>query len=121
MSALLDEHHVRLATLADLLAGALRARLEAEEERPMARVRSNRVRCSFCGRDRDEASRLVAGPGVYICDRCIELCNEVLAQSGPRIDPPVPAARIRRRAPDLPRLFRTWLRNVFRISAPSAG
>ena len=121
MSALLDEHHVRLVTLADLLAGAVRARLQTQEERRMARGRSNGVRCSFCGKGRAQVARLVAGPGVYICDRCIALCNEVLAESGPRTDPPAPTARARRLAPDLPRLFRTWLRHLFRIAAPSAG
>src|SRR5712691_1450135 len=35
-------------------------------------------RCSFCGKGKDKVRRLVAGPGVFICDQCIELCNEVL-------------------------------------------
>jgi len=45
------------------------------------------TRCSFCGRGQDQVRKLVAGPGVYICDQCITLCNEVLdedASSGPR-------------------------------------
>ena len=36
--------------------------------------------CSFCARDQSQVEKLVAGPGVYICDRCIELCNEILEQ-----------------------------------------
>jgi len=35
-------------------------------------------RCSFCGKTKDKVRRLVAGPGVFICDQCIQLCNEVL-------------------------------------------
>ena len=34
--------------------------------------------CSFCGKTSEEAAQLVAGPGVYICDECIELCHEML-------------------------------------------
>ena len=35
-------------------------------------------RCSFCGKGKDRVRRLVAGPGVFICDQCVRLCNEVL-------------------------------------------
>lgn len=34
--------------------------------------------CSFCGRDADSVARLLGGPGVYICDRCVEICNAIL-------------------------------------------
>jgi ClpX C4-type zinc finger protein len=41
-------------------------------------------RCSFCGKPSDEVKKLIAGPGVYICDGCVVLCNEILRQhSGP--------------------------------------
>ncbi len=36
------------------------------------------IRCSFCGKTQDEVGRLVEGPGVYICDSCIEFCNTLL-------------------------------------------
>lgn len=36
------------------------------------------IRCSFCGRTQAEADRLIAGPGVYICDQCVEACTEIL-------------------------------------------
>jgi len=36
------------------------------------------VKCSFCGKTQDAVRKLVAGPGVYICDECIELCNEII-------------------------------------------
>ena len=35
-------------------------------------------RCNFCGKTKDQVRKLVAGPGVFICDQCIQLCNEVL-------------------------------------------
>lgn len=35
--------------------------------------------CSFCGTDGDQVSRLIAGPGVYICNNCVGLCNQLLA------------------------------------------
>ncbi len=41
-------------------------------------------RCSFCGKGKDNVRRLVAGPGVFICDQCVQLCNEVLQSEGQR-------------------------------------
>jgi ATP-dependent Clp protease ATP-binding subunit ClpX len=38
----------------------------------------NQVKCSFCGKAQDQVRRVVAGPGVYICDECIELCQEII-------------------------------------------
>ena len=35
--------------------------------------------CSFCGKSKDIVSKLIAGPGVYICDECVGLCDEILA------------------------------------------
>lgn len=37
------------------------------------------LKCSFCGKTQDQVKRLIAGPGVYICDECIELCSEIIA------------------------------------------
>ena len=34
--------------------------------------------CSFCGKNQDEVNKLIAGPDVYICDECIDLCNEIV-------------------------------------------
>ena len=34
--------------------------------------------CSFCGKPQSQARRLIAGPGVYICDECVQLCNSIL-------------------------------------------
>ncbi|MDO5111516.1 MAG: ATP-dependent Clp protease ATP-binding subunit ClpX [Clostridia bacterium] len=36
------------------------------------------VRCSFCGKSQDEVHRVIAGPGVYICNECVELCQEII-------------------------------------------
>jgi hypothetical protein len=36
------------------------------------------VKCSFCGKSQKAVKKLIAGPGVYICDECIELCNEII-------------------------------------------
>ena len=36
--------------------------------------------CSFCGKSQKEVKKLIAGPTVYICDECIELCNDIIAE-----------------------------------------
>jgi len=38
------------------------------------------LRCSFCGKSQEEVKKLIAGPAVYICDECIELCNEIVEE-----------------------------------------
>jgi ATP-dependent Clp protease ATP-binding subunit ClpX len=40
--------------------------------------------CSFCGKSQKEVKKLIAGPGVYICDECIELCNDIIAEEKER-------------------------------------
>ena len=40
----------------------------------------NQLKCSFCGKTQEQIKKLVAGPGVYICDECIELCNEIIEE-----------------------------------------
>lgn len=45
----------------------------------MPNDRDNEIRCSFCGKTQDEVTRLVEGPGVYICDNCIVFCNALLS------------------------------------------
>jgi hypothetical protein len=42
--------------------------------------------CSFCLRPKDEVSKLVAGPGVYICDQCVDLCRHIIS-SPPALPP----------------------------------
>ena len=38
------------------------------------------LKCSFCGKAQHQVVKLIAGPGVYICDECIELCNDIIVQ-----------------------------------------
>ncbi len=59
------------------------------------------LKCSFCGKSQEQVRKLIAGPGVYICDECVDLCNEILdeelldtnsaataSQTAPRSEPP---------------------------------
>lgn len=46
-----------------------------------------KLKCSFCGKPQEQVKKLVAGPGVYICDECIELCNEIIAEELTEITP----------------------------------
>ena len=41
---------------------------------------SDLVKCSFCGKSQKQVKKLIAGPGVYICDECIELCNDIIEE-----------------------------------------
>ena len=50
--------------------------------------------CSFCTKDKDSVAKLVAGPGVYICNECIDLCNQIISQElGPQGDRPTRRGR----------------------------
>lgn len=40
----------------------------------------SQLKCSFCGKVQEQVKKLIAGPGVYICDECIELCNEIIEE-----------------------------------------
>ncbi len=42
--------------------------------------KSDTLRCSFCGKSQEEVKKLIAGPHVYICDECVELCNEIMME-----------------------------------------
>lgn len=44
----------------------------------MSKHDENRLKCSFCGKSQDQVKKLIAGPDVYICDECVDLCNEIL-------------------------------------------
>ncbi|MDN6021564.1 MAG: ATP-dependent Clp protease ATP-binding subunit ClpX, partial [Acidipropionibacterium jensenii] len=48
----------------------------------MARIgeSSDLFKCSFCGKSQKQVKKLIAGPGVYICDECIDLCNEIIEE-----------------------------------------
>jgi len=42
------------------------------------RTATKLLKCSFCGKSQKQVKKLIAGPGVYICDKCIDLCNEII-------------------------------------------
>ena len=44
----------------------------------MSKDKDLEIRCSFCGKTQDEVARLIEGPGVYICDNCINFCSSLL-------------------------------------------
>ena len=44
----------------------------------MTKHEDTRLKCSFCGKSQDQVKKLIAGPGVYVCDECVDLCNEIL-------------------------------------------
>ena len=46
----------------------------------MTTVKEALLRCSFCGKTQDEVKKIIAGPTVYICDECIDLCNEIMEE-----------------------------------------
>jgi ATP-dependent Clp protease ATP-binding subunit ClpX len=50
--------------------------------------------CSFCGKNQREVKKLIAGPTVYICDECIELCNDIIAEEGQKEGPARPSEKI---------------------------
>jgi ATP-dependent Clp protease ATP-binding subunit ClpX len=42
------------------------------------------IRCSFCGKRREQVANLIAGPGVYICSQCVDLCNDIIVKEEPQ-------------------------------------
>ncbi len=42
--------------------------------------RKNQLCCSFCGKSKDKVAKFISGPGVYICNECVELCNRILQE-----------------------------------------
>jgi ATP-dependent Clp protease ATP-binding subunit ClpX len=42
------------------------------------------LRCSFCGKHQRQVNKLIAGPGVYICNECVDLCVDIIAQERPK-------------------------------------
>lgn len=50
----------------------------------MSTLTGGSLRCSFCGKGQKEVKKLIAGPGVYICDECIDLCNDIIVEEKER-------------------------------------
>ena len=42
------------------------------------------LRCSFCGKHQRQVDKLIAGPGVYICNQCVDLCVQIIAKERPK-------------------------------------
>jgi ATP-dependent Clp protease ATP-binding subunit ClpX len=78
------------------------------------------LKCSFCGKSQEQVRKLIAGPGVYICDECVDLCNEILDEelfdSGTM--PSQPTAAPRRDAPPEKRKTRTTPLTLGQIPKP---
>jgi hypothetical protein len=53
-------------------------------------AQTSELRCSFCGKQHTEVGKLVAGPGVYICDGCVNLCVDVMAEATHAEPPSLP-------------------------------
>ena len=59
----------------------------------MARDERKSVRCSFCGKHQEQVGRIIAGPGAYICNECVQLCMSILEEDfdeAPHTDPDMP-------------------------------
>ena len=65
-----------------IIVGGLKALYDYEGVIPLFKFNDEKgqLKCSFCGKTQDQVRKLVAGPGVYICDECIELCTEIVEE-----------------------------------------
>jgi ATP-dependent Clp protease ATP-binding subunit ClpX len=68
------------------------------------------LKCSFCGKSQEQVRKLIAGPGVYICDECVELCNEILDEelldpNSPIPHPPAKTEQPRKRRESVPMIL----------------
>jgi ATP-dependent Clp protease ATP-binding subunit ClpX len=41
---------------------------------------NNKLTCTFCGKGQEDVRKLIAGPSVYICDECVDLCNDIIEE-----------------------------------------
>ena len=48
--------------------------------------RQEKMSCSFCGKRHDEVRKLIAGPGVFICDECVTLCDDIINETAPKTE-----------------------------------
>jgi len=67
--------------------------------------------CSFCGKSRDKVRKLIAGPGVFICDQCVVLCNEVIRED----DMPSASGSAVYRTSSRRVTIAGWFRNLFHV------
>ena len=71
----------RAAKTGESYTAALRHLRRQREEEAVASTRNPSANCSFCGKGNSEVKKLIAGPGVYICNQCVDLCVEVIAEA----------------------------------------
>jgi ClpX C4-type zinc finger len=76
--------------------------------------------CSFCGKDQDHVRKLIAGPTVFICDECVDLCNDILEKEGG--DPSGDSAETTAIGPNLvtPRVVTRYADEEVEISSAAA-
>ncbi len=65
------------------------------------------MRCSFCGKDKSEVDRLIAGPGVFICNECVGLCEQLLSGRPMPSFPPLDGKSDDELLADMARLYAT--------------
>jgi len=88
----------------------LLSRFESAEVKPKPAAARTPLYCSFCGKSQQEVKKLIAGPRVYICEECIGLCNEIIAEdiaqqeASPAEQPSPPQPR----SPDRQRLLNIY-------------
>lgn len=77
----------------DLLGAALEIALKDEQGRsPVESTPQGEWKCNFCGKGQQRVKKLIAGPGIFICDGCIGLCNDILRDEGLAPQPPLAEA-----------------------------
>jgi ATP-dependent Clp protease ATP-binding subunit ClpX len=76
------------------------------------------LKCSFCGKSQEQVRKLIAGPGVYICDECVDLCNEILDEELFDTSATVPQSASRREQPPEKRQVRTPSLSLNQIPKP---
>ena len=80
----------RAAKTGESYAAALRHVRSGQKEEAMPNLserpptegapRAEPVQCSFCAKTQDEVAKIIAGPGVYICNECVDLCNDIISE-----------------------------------------
>lgn len=98
----------RAAKTGESYTAALRHFRANQEEKHVVTTRTPTASCSFCGKPNTEVKKIVAGPGVRICDECIMLCNDIMSEVEAR-----PDAAPRTGQPSAERLL-TWLPTIAR-------
>ena len=96
----------RAAKTGESYTAALRHLRATQREEPTMTVKNSGANCSFCGKHNSEVKKIVAGPGVYICNECVGLCNEVIAQVEEQPD------SVRRSSGPAPDRLLEWLPSI---------